>query len=92
MSGYITNCRIEFYSIFLFCRVENVDRGVGGIINGEASSSKLGELRYSHAMSPMYFLRFRRVEKNGNKNSYDPILKPPLLKSVAIFYPTEKKY
>ena len=26
MSGYITNCRIEFYSIFLFCRVENGDR------------------------------------------------------------------
>ena len=25
MSGYITNCRIEFYSIFLFCRVENGD-------------------------------------------------------------------
>ena len=26
MSGYITNCRIEFYSIFLFCREENGDR------------------------------------------------------------------
>ena len=26
MSGYITNCMIEFYSILLFCRVENGDR------------------------------------------------------------------
>ena len=26
MIGYITNCRIEFYSIFLFFRVENGDR------------------------------------------------------------------
>ena len=26
MSGYITNCRIDFYSIFLFSRVENGNR------------------------------------------------------------------
>ena len=32
------------------------------------------------------------LKKNGNQNSYDPIFKPSLLKSVAIFYPTEKKY
>ena len=33
-----------------------------------------------------------RVQMTRNQNSYDPILKPSLLKSVAIFYPTEKKY
>ena len=32
------------------------------------------------------------LKKNVNQNSYDPILKSSLLKSVAIFYPTEKKY
>ena len=32
------------------------------------------------------------LKKKVNQISYDPILKSSLLKSVAIFYPTEKKY